>query len=300
MLQQFKGRIFLIMLFSLGSVDVIAQTVLDKAVGGQPQWLRRIPTGESFNYYTGSAISVNSQLEAKEQAISTALTRILESRVLDVEVQTQTTVSEQITKSDSGNAYLSQDALTQEIVRTGYSSQITDLHLLEEYWQLLDSGNGPYHQYWVLMCVPKPGHAGASLKISQTYGHIPIIKSVALPGWGQFHKSEPRKGILFLGTESGLLLTSVLANQLSKEYNRRALASRDADDRNWYNTRSNRAYSVSLASGILAGAIHLYNIFDAVTAPGARIYAEDTQSIGLRMLPDPTGVRFEVRINLGG
>ena len=76
-----------------------------------------------------------------------------------------------------------------------------------------------------------------------------------------------------MGSEAGFVTIFLISNYFSRDYNRKASSEQDTDRRKFYNDWSNRSYTISIISGIMAGVVYTYNIFDAVTAKGAKKYA---------------------------
>ena len=106
-----------------------------------------------------------------------------------------------------------------------------------------------------------------------TYGFAPVWRSSLVPGWGQFYKGENKKGFRLLLSDMALVSTYFIASYLSRDYNRRAFDVRDASRREFYNDWSNRSFTISSISGIMAGVIYIYNILDAISADGVKRYA---------------------------
>ena len=109
-----------------------------------------------------------------------------------------------------------------------------------------------------------------------SYGSIPIYKSMIVPGWGQYHKGQPKKGLLFLIGE-GLAVSSVfISDYLYKDYNQKAWeAKRNEDLRDDYNTLSGQWKTVRTFSFIGAAAIYLFNVADVISSKGAKLYANN-------------------------
>ncbi len=99
---------------------------------------------------------------------------------------------------------------------------------------------------------------------------LSILSTIFL---GQFHKGEKKKGLRLMGSEVAFVTMFFISNHFSRDYNRKASSEKDTDRRKFYNDWSNRSYTISMISGIMAGVAYAYNIFDAVTAKGAKKYA---------------------------
>ena len=111
------------------------------------------------------------------------------------------------------------------------------------------------------------------MMVKQSYGVFPILKSVFVPGWGQIHKKEKKKGLRFLTGFTVILTAGVACQNMSNNY---AIDAQNADSGEWidyHNTLSEQYYLASTISYILAGAIYGYNVYDAISSKGAKIYA---------------------------
>ena len=263
---------FFVLHFS-SPVFLLAQKVIERSSPDKPSWAIEPPTGKYFIYYSGIGTSSTSLADAKKQAIANVLSEInMEENIL-ITSELQTRISE---KSEKINGELKTsliDEAIQEVIAKGGPSIIENLTKDEEYWQKIKNLDGISYEYWLLMKIPKPEYDNLDLRMKQGYGKTPVWKSVIVPGWGQFHKGEPKKGRRFLISETVFVSTFFISNYYSHNYSRKAENERDYDRRKYYNDWSNRAFGIGTVSGIIAGAIHVYNIFDSITAKGAKKYA---------------------------
>jgi hypothetical protein len=258
----------LILLWFLFDVSLFSQKIIEQSSSNKPSWLIEPPSGIFFKYYSGIGSSSTALSGAKEQAIANLLSEL----IMENEINASSEINTFHQQSNAGII----SEVSREILHTGETTTITGLQKEEEYWQIIQSKNGLVYQYWILMKVPKPGFEGTDLTIKQGYGVKPLIKSILVPGWGQFHKGEQKKGRQFLISETILLSSFVISNYFSQNYNDKAQSELDTDKRKFYNDWSDRAYKIGTVSGILASAIYAYNIFDAITSKGKKRYAYQT------------------------
>lgn len=256
-----KKTSFLILMLQL----ISAQKVIDHSTSEKPIWTIEPPTGKYYLYYTGVGSSPNSLSGAKEQAIANVLSEIIMEGKITADSRIHTF------HEQSNQGIVSE--VSREIQQTGAATSIEGLRKEEEYWQTVKTQSGILYQYWILMKIPKPEFAGLDLSIKQGYGITPVLKSVIVPGWGQFHKGESKKGWRFLITETVFVSSFFISNYFSINYSIKAENERDYDRRKFYNDWSNRSYTIGTVSGILASAIYVYNIFDSITSKGTKKYA---------------------------
>lgn len=256
-----NGLVFLAVISQL----IFAQRVVDRSASELPSWSTEPPSGVYFTYYSGVGSSPNSLSDAREQSIANVLSEIIMEGEIIAESRIETF------HQQSNEGIISE--VSREIQQTGTSTTIAGLRKEEEYWQTVKTGDGLLYQYWILMKIPKPEYTGFDLTVEQGYGFAPVWRSTLVPGWGQFHKGEKKKGLRLMGSEAAFITMFLVANHFSRDYNRKASSERDTDRRKFYNDWSNRSYTISVIGGIMAGVVYIYNIFDAVAAKGAKKYA---------------------------
>lgn len=93
-----------------------------------------------------------------------------------------------------------------------------------------------------------------------------VLRSMIIPGWGQFYNSQKFKSLLFLGGEVGLLINSYYLNNASKNKNYHD------EDRDYYKLERN--FSICfLATAYFAGLLDAY--WDAKIPVGINIARKD-------------------------
>lgn len=259
--------IYVLLCFTL-ITNIYSQPLIDKSASAQPSWLTEIPKGKYYYYFSGAASSNNSLDEAKEKAIISVLSEIVMSR--EVTIESKITLFDQETNDELISR------VTNEIKLSGKSSSISGLKKEEEYWESKKSGNVIVYSYWILMKIPKEKYIGvdlSDLELKNSYGITPILKSAIIPGWGQIHKKETKKGIIFLTGFVTTLTSGIITNNISHSFTEDAKNANGAEWINYYNDLSNQYYITSMISFVISGAIYGYNIFDSISSKGAKIYA---------------------------
>jgi len=270
---------------------------VDSSNDVKPSWLTETPTGKLFRYYSGMGSSNTSLQQAQENAVANILQQIVDEGTFTVSIESMSETSESIQTSIGGTNFEITDDFIREVIRTGTSKAIHGLRKEEEYWQSVNSSNGLEHQFWVLFKVPKPGMSSNTFA-NQGYGFGPVWRSFILPGWGQRYKGEKRKGAQYLTASALAGGTTFLAFYMSESYTRKAENERDLDNRKFYNDWSGRSHALGIISGLIAGGLYGYNIFDAMTAPGAKKYASVSPSENHDLLASFDGYTTQVAIKL--
>ena len=256
--------------------NLLGQNIHNSSVPHPPNWIVESPTGKYYTYHTGMGINDSSLAEAQKHAITNILSSIVMERSVTVQSELKTSISETIETTNGKTKYSLIDKATQEILAKGESTTIESLIKEEEYWEELVINGKSEYRFWLLMKIPKPEYIGLNpsmMSVNQTYGVFPIVKSLLVPGWGQIHKKEAKKRYRFLIGFSAALTTGVITQSMSNNYMIDAQNSGDAEWIEYYNTLSDQYYIASTVSYILASAIYGYNVYDAISSKGAKIYA---------------------------
>ena len=243
------SRLFVLLIYLIGFQAIVfpQSRIVDRSADSRPSWSTKTPKGIQNDYYVGFGESRISLAEAKRLAIGNAVQSIVEERSLSAESSLTTKRSYDINR------------VIDEVSIKGKSSTIEGLRQNEYYYETWNEENSPNRYiFWVLASVPKndPG------RLPNTY--TPILKSIVVPGWGQFHLENQRKGFMFLFGEIALLSTSAITNFQSGRYSDDARNANSVKLRKFYNDRSNLMYNASVYAGIMAGGLYAYNVFDAL------------------------------------
>ena len=126
---------------------------------------------------------------------------------------------------------------------------------------------------YFLCTVPNPKAKDAiydDIELTTQYGANGLWRSVIIPGWGQFHKGSYLKGGLVLGGTALLAGRIVATESIKSDYIRRIGETHSADMKRMY---AKKADTFSTTRNVLIGALgalYVYNLIDAIAAPGAR------------------------------
>lgn len=235
----------------------------------KPQWLHKQPkpTNSSFKY---EVISVSAK--SLDEARNKCLTELISSSGLSRGV---------IVSSD----YKSKEKLSQEWIngklteRVDYNSR-TDISAkskeseifvenIDEYWTCDNTGT-----YYLTKLYAKSELGRTPLfdnvELTTKYGAQGFWRSAIVPGWGQFYKGSYLKGGLILGGTVALAGGIILTENQRADYEKKINKTHDAEIKRSYATkRDNLATGRNICIGA-AAALYVYNLIDAIVAPGAR------------------------------
>lgn len=139
---------------------------------------------------------------------------------------------------------------------------------IDEYYKL--NRNGQYVVSTLYMVAVTPDPVFDQIEVTSKYGAKGLWRSAIVPGWGQFHKHSYLKGGLILGGTAvlagGIIFTEVTradyAKKITMTHDKKAMAT-------YANRRNNFALARNICIGATA-ALYIYNLVDAIVAPGAR------------------------------
>lgn len=266
-----KRLILLAILTLLCLNNTQAQQRYDKSDDLRPRWIK----------FGNASLSENVELVAISMLTThrtlnhnTALGVLTENLPLTWKVQSI------VETRDSGHNKYSQNGLEESEHIQSFDIQVftesepanIKCQLIDEYWELIPTPNGNMYQFFQLYQVAKPNHRGSLYEIglSSHYGFEAGWRSAVVPGWGQFHKGDYKKGMLMLGGSVALAGGIVLTEATRADYKQKYGLTHDLAARKAYLNRHNHwQLARNICIGALAG-FYIYNIVDAFNTPGAR------------------------------
>lgn len=109
-----------------------------------------------------------------------------------------------------------------------------------------------------------------NLELTTRYGARGLWRSAIIPGWGQFYKGAYLKGGIILGGCALLVGGSVFLDNQRSDYARKIARTHNQELINSYSTQRDHfaaARNVCIGAAV---ALYVYNLIDAIAAPGAR------------------------------
>lgn len=171
-------------------------------------------------------------------------------------------------EGESGSSFEREDVVTMDVVAQGSPVELR-CKLVDSWWKRNTDGTV---QNYYLYQVASPGVPARFEETSVTtfYGAHGLWRSAIVPGWGQFHKGSYLKGGLILGGCAVVAGGIAAVESVRKDYVRRVNETHNADMRRSYAYKADQLATVRNVCIGVAGALYLYNLIDAVAAPGAR------------------------------
>lgn len=129
------------------------------------------------------------------------------------------------------------------------------------------------YRVWSLVSFPKPFEEQSDPPTKSTY----FWRSVILPSYAQFSKGESVKGYFIAGGAAVFLTSGFVFSNLKITAESDAKNSRTQVLRDYYNDNANTYNNISLACFIATAVVYVYNIVDAVTTEGEKVYVYESK-----------------------
>lgn len=235
----------------------------------KPQWMHRlpVPSNPTFIYTVGFA-AAPTLAEARDAAFAELLVQAGMEKGMTVTANYESSETErQVWHDDRRSEFVESTFRVNSTVK----GRETTLHgmKIDEYWvRGADGGIRLSTLYARSQLDVQPRFD--PVEITSRYGARGLWRSAIVPGWGQFHKGANLKGGLILGGCAALVAGIVFTESQRSDYARKIPLTHDAALKRAYATeRDHFAAGRNICIGA-AAALYVYNLIDAVAAPGAR------------------------------
>lgn len=245
-------------MFRIWVPSVTALMLQGCATSRMPQWVSTPPRGYTNEYFVGEG-SADTRQEAKQLAVSKALARAAESQT--VTVDTRMAVMDVTGSQTNSGAQSSTESATQvvrEIAISGKSLRLNGMRVAEEYAAV----SGSKSEVWVLMSAPR--QAGIRKVPSRASA---VMRSVLVPGWGQYTIGYEAKGLLIGATVLSSLPTALALKNAEKQNRLLAESTLIQQSRISYTNKANAFGSASSVALAVAGASWVFGVVNATSAP---------------------------------
>lgn len=260
-----------------------------KSANIKPKWLGNTPGSPETEYYF---VEVHSDAYSSLTAARIAIKQEIASNVERVD---QVSVSEVI-EGHSNQYYDTNGEITSTAIDTyslllnvdGVARPIKSRRI-DEYWEIVDRGGNKNLVYYALFAVERKDAIADFSTISSvsSYGAHGLWRSAIVPGWGQFYKGSNIKGGLILGGTVAFVGGIIYTESMRQDYMNKINKTHNTNNMRAYKTRAdNFAMGRNICIGGLA-ALYVYNIIDAIVAPGARhiVVRKNANGSGYAVVP---------------
>lgn len=260
-------RYILLLILSLSfSGEVFAQYAKSEKI--RPQWLHKQPkpSNATFVYETDYATG-KSLDEARTKSLNGLIAASgFESGVVVISDYNSKTVDSKV----YSNGKLSDYQIDAFEANSHVKGNEVQLHVksVAEYWTRDINGTVNLTTLYAKSLNGTPNFD--DVELTTKYGARGLWRSAIVPGWGQFHKGSNLKGGLILGGTVVLVGGIIFTENQRADYVSKIAKTHDADVKRAYATkRDHFATGRNICIGAVA-ALYVYNLIDAIVAPGAR------------------------------
>lgn len=274
-----KLKLFLLSMLALPFMSLVAPAQSAASDNIKPRWFHKLPspTNSTFKYETVSA-SAKSLDEARNKCLAELISSSGLSR--GIVVTSDYKSSEKMAQSwDNGKLteHIDYEATTSNTAKSKKGEIFVEN--IDEYWTRDNSGT-----YYMTKLYAKSELGEAPLfdnvELTTKYGASGLWRSAIVPGWGQFYKGSNLKGGMILGGTVVLVGSIIFTENQRADYVKKISKTHDADIKRAYaSRRDNFATGRNICIGA-AAALYIYNLIDAIVAPGARRVVVKSRSYG--------------------
>lgn len=249
----------------------------------RPKWIGNPPKTVNPSFYF---VEVHSDASSSLQG---ARTSVLQELTANVERTDKVTVKE-VFEDNSTQQYHNDQTTFRSTDKYQLSLQVEGSarpicsRRIDEYWTYTQRGGSPVVDYHAVYAVERNGGHADFSPISTTtfYAGHGLWRSAIVPGWGQFYKGSYLKGGLILGGTVALAAGIIYTNSMRSDYANKIAKTHITENKRTYATkRDNFTTGRNICIGGLA-ALYVYNLVDAIVAPGARRIIVHKSSDGRR------------------
>lgn len=276
--------IFLVILSPLITGKVSAQ--IRKSDNVKPQWIHTLPqpSNSTFTYELDPSVIGKTLEEARKTSLNGMITSAgFENGVVVVSDYQSKVADSKIFKN--GNIYDSEEDIFVANNKIQGKDVQLNLKRVAEYWEQDENGN--YHLTTLYMQSLNKNPWFDDVEVTTKYGLKGLWRSAIVPGWGQLYKGSTLKGGLIMVGSVVFIGGIIYTETLRKDYMNKISKTHNSDNIREYKRRADgfaTARNICIAG---LGALYVYNVIDAIVAPGAkRIVTHKTANGGgISLLP---------------
>lgn len=244
-------------------MDCVAQ----KSSSPRPKWLNGMPTptNNTFRYELHSVISPSldgARSQALDQIVGTS--GLKNGVVVMSESSSKRTLNQHWVNGKLTEIY---NIDTDHRTDMKGSQQTLYLEKVAEYWEQR-GGEYCYTAAYAKSELDRPPLFD-NVSLTRNYGARGLWRSMLIPGWGQIYKGSTLKGCTILGATALCAVSIVVTDNQRADYVKKIKQTHDASLIKSYRTkRDHWTTGRNICIGTTA-ALYVYNLIDALVAPGA-------------------------------
>jgi hypothetical protein len=258
-MKSLTSPIFLLCALLMNCAFVCAQS-------GKLPWVEGVfpPKSNAFDYRVSRGEG-SSLKEAREDAFNSLLIDLGNNAGVSVNSQTLTEIKRSLDYGDA-MSYEEQETstTTHRIEREGFNASFIKVG---EYYEYAAIDN--VYRVWELYEVSsRKSFTPYIPEYTSHYGPQAAWRSAVLPGWGQMHKGSMTKAVCIIGGEVALVGGIVATENLRASYMQKIKQTHEAAHIKSYAVKADTMSSIRNLCITGAAALYIYNLVDAIVAPG--------------------------------
>ncbi len=232
----------------------------------KPAWLKNTPKALNDSYTFKVVVVDNGQTLSGSRLLARAeLTRYIQKE-FNIQVSEELTNESETTQNNDNSDYKDKEIYTYN-VKSDEEGVTISCERVDEYYEIYEEEGVRIFKLYTLFAVSngKKSAMFDNFRLTEKYG---FSARALVPGWAQMHKGDMGKGITIIATEvaaiGGIIYTeNVRAAYISKMHSQPRFAKE-------YKLRADNFEIARNCCIGAAAAIYVYNLIDAIVAPGAR------------------------------
>ncbi|MDE5595390.1 MAG: hypothetical protein K2I89_07455 [Muribaculaceae bacterium] len=267
----------------------IISAQMNKSEKIKPQWLHKLPepSNSTFSYELDPSVGGKSLDEARKTSINGMITSSGFENGVVVVSDYKSKVTDSKTFNNGRLSDIQEDVFVANNKVQGNEVKL-NLKRIAEYWE--QDKNGNYHLTTLYQKSLNQNPSFDDVELTTKYGAHGLWRSAIVPGWGQFYKGSYLKGGLILGGTVALVGGIIFTENQRADYVNKISKTHSAEIKKSYATkRDHFATGRNICIGA-AAALYVYNLIDAIVAPGARrvVVHKRKNGSGYAILPTMT------------
>jgi hypothetical protein len=252
-----------------------------KSDSKRPAWLANTPKSPSANYSFRVVESNGSDLPSSRLMARAELRRHISSE-FNIEVSEEYTNSSTTTANLKGiSGYTENEKYIINIKSDEVVNSNIHVEKIDEYYEVTKVGGAKVFKLYTLFAVSNVGKKPQfdTFRITDKYGARGLWRSAICPGWGQMYKGSKGKGITILLAEA-----AAIGGVIFCENERASYESKMLSQPHFMKTYKTKVDNFETARNCCIGAaavIYVYNLIDAMAAPGAKRLSIDPSRVKL-------------------
>ena len=264
-MHRYLFTIYVLLLISIVATPIYADTV-ERSDKKKPAWLNNTPKALNGSYsFMVVEVDNGQTLSSSRLLARTELTRYIQK---EFNIQVSEDLSNQSeTKQQKDNLNYSENETYVYNVKSEEKEVSIYCERVDEYYEIYEENGIRIFKLYTLFVVSNVGkHAMFDeFRVTEKYG---FSARALVPGWGQMYKGSIGKGITIIATEAATIGGIIYTENMRAAYISK-MRSQPKYAKQYHSKASNFKIARNCCIGATA-AIYIYNLIDAVVAPGAR------------------------------